>query len=65
MLTQTTPPLIELKSGEGILVRRVNREYQEVKLSTPVTVKKEKLKPVLLLPPAPVAFLKPRKWDYL
>jgi hypothetical protein len=65
MLIQTTPPLIELKSGEGILVRRVNGEYQNVKLSTSPPVKKEKPKPVLLLPPAPVAFLKPRKWDYL
>jgi hypothetical protein len=65
MLTQTTPPLIELKSGEGILVRRVNGEYQNVKFLASTPAKKEKMKPALLLPPAPVAFLKPRKWDYL
>jgi hypothetical protein len=65
MLIQTTPPLIELRSGEGILVRRVNGEYQNVKDSSSQPARKEKMKPALLLPPAPVAFLKPRKWDYL
>ena len=65
MLIQTPPQLQAPISGEGVLVRRMKGEFLNVKTPVVTTAKKEKVQPVLLMPPAPVAFLKPRKWDYL
>ncbi len=67
MLTQTSPQLklIDIKAGEGVLVRGMKGEFVPAKTVVAAVSRKEKIQPALLLPPSPVAFLKPKKWDYL